>query len=78
MTNTPTNISLQISSLWSETGDLEHIQPPTIQYAHKEVQWYKGERSGKHQYLTLCSVDEVWGDVATVKLHALDDLQLIV
>lgn len=28
--------------------------------------------------LTLGGVDEVWGDVTTVKLHALNDLQLIV
>ena len=28
--------------------------------------------------LTLGGVDEVWGDVTTVKLHTLNDLQLIV
>lgn len=26
---------------------------------------------------TFSSVDEVWGDITTVKLHALNDLQLI-
>lgn len=26
---------------------------------------------------TFSGVDEVWGDITTVKLHALNDLQLI-
>lgn len=26
----------------------------------------------------LCGVDEIWGDVATIELHALDEFQFIV
>lgn len=35
-------------------------------------------RGARESGLTLGSVDEVGGDVTTVKLHSLDDLQLIV